>query len=1531
MLLMPDEDITFDYSTSTNTIRTFHYYVEALPETANTRPYSNRQFIPYNDNMGTVKHDFGLIYYNDDFFELNGFTRLAIATENGTNVTNTIQTARNGCEWNRNWNNELYFYYTRNSYTAEFKDSFNNDPIGTETILFEDTLEQHIPEPPEAPEGYEFTGWYADEACSTPVAFTQADADRYRASGKKYQDYVTMPAHNILIYAGWQTQWFKVEIDPNGGVLTGTQATWFWEPYNGDPIEEYKTVTRNYEPDVYGEYYYALRNRAYYRLNEEWDPAEDTTYRNAIIDGHCTRGAFYTTDLSLATDPMRYKEVEGAYRYLGWFEVDPVTGKETPFNFGTRILKNTFLKLHWKQLDTYYIAYHAGEGRIDELDSNEQTFEFLDADGYADHADVVVTRVAIAPEGKNFIGWQIQNDESETVYYPGQSFEFDSRFADHIAEIDEEGRVRTKRLITLNAVYREIGNAKIIYDPNGGTVDNRALSHAGGQDTGRAPQIYTDGTDTPLTSAYAISENRLIVSDLMNNAAVLLADGIGFTNNGYTFCGWSTTPDGQNGSFFRADSIRCYADTQEPLVLYAQWELRLCFDKNNSNAPDNSTGWGGNWTESGYAWNAADKQYYMTIRLGSIIRQPAYIPVSSRSNEMFRYWSLGRQTEVDSMEEPFDFPVRITQALADQYTVVYQDSSGNHARKLTLYGCWDELLRIPVHIVDTTNAVWEKHDDWLRYGVTDILLGNETILLENTADAEVYADPARTGDKHFAFACTAGNEAEDYLHVSDSRTIQALRYDPSDRQVKAKYSADDAWHVFDISETSPEAVYLVYYADRNIPISYMKFRTNRTLETVNPLSSSAPRQAEVSDTAYHLADHVTQPLAWAAGTNYQPTGYSFAVGELNAGNAAALHTISEASETDSQRPVLNIRNVWNGWVYTLDGETWQMSSYDRQLYVLYYQVKPCVVTLTEKTIGLPEDMDETFDYTIEFSTYCSQTVKRTYYYYSAYYNRYTPITGNSNYQSTVTTTESEEPLLNPNGTEIIQNLGLSDGQRESIVLLYTAPETQTGNYISTGNSISVNGWNYPVYYREVTDTQEAQKIKVTQDPEEYYLTSNDAPGGDSEYIGSCTGGDDPITITYINRHQLEKHIHLAIARNGILTHKPELRTADADIYAHIFGDTWDLTQIDAETFIHDPDGKYVFAETIAGYEDENGVITPTERGMNVESLSFGQLSEGVYGYYLNGDPAQPLNNLDIFLVYYERPTIQYLFRNPRDGTLLPIDPLTRNGSAFLRNGIPAAQNEMLSVTAERELLLAQISTPGNPAFLLPDLLDYGTQESMLDLTEIGIPHPDGTMETSRSEMLRLRFADDALQYAFTASDPLRAFDGEQIVYAIYRIRGYALTLSKSVVGDSAGGPEQYTFRIDSDMLSDGAYYIGGSTDADTVTASSHSITVNLKKGEEVTIYGLMQGDYIVTEETTGGFTMAASINGHSADVNGNRAALYLNTDTMLRITNIYPIPVTDAQDTAEPYRMVVSVLTALTALSVLLYRKRKMTHETASL
>ena len=226
-----------------------------------------------------------------------------------------------------------------------------------------------------------------------------------------------------------------------------------------------------------------------------------------------------------------------AYRYAGWYEIDPETGEETLYNFGEPVTHDTYLILHWKKIGTYLVSYNAvvtqnGEtlaGTIDGGDSNEMLFAELDADHYADNAEVVISRTAHAPEGYNFVGWTIRGDSSGTIYYPGQSFAFLSKYA----VVMPEGET-----IFLDAVYTRVSTAKIIYNANGGRIDRSALDYGAPVDAS-AP--------TPAESC-DLSAGTATIENLVNNSEIRLSSGGGFVMENATLAGWSTSPAFDPGS-----------------------------------------------------------------------------------------------------------------------------------------------------------------------------------------------------------------------------------------------------------------------------------------------------------------------------------------------------------------------------------------------------------------------------------------------------------------------------------------------------------------------------------------------------------------------------------------------------------------------------------------------------------------------------------------------------------------------------------------------------------------------------------------------------------------------------------------------------------------------------------------------------------------------------------------------------------------------------------------------------------------------
>ena len=96
---MPGENITFTHTTSSNSTRHFYYYVEALPGQG-TSTFDGKSFILYLH----LPNDFNYVYYNDDFFNLKGFTRYKITSTSGSTESHSADDS-----WSNKGNN---FYIT---------------------------------------------------------------------------------------------------------------------------------------------------------------------------------------------------------------------------------------------------------------------------------------------------------------------------------------------------------------------------------------------------------------------------------------------------------------------------------------------------------------------------------------------------------------------------------------------------------------------------------------------------------------------------------------------------------------------------------------------------------------------------------------------------------------------------------------------------------------------------------------------------------------------------------------------------------------------------------------------------------------------------------------------------------------------------------------------------------------------------------------------------------------------------------------------------------------------------------------------------------------------------------------------------------------------------------------------------------------------------------------------------------------------------------------------------------------------------
>ena len=221
MRLMPAENIVFHYYTSSNTVRTFYYYVEALDTDTDTRTFNGKQYVL----KYTQPNDFNIVFYNDDFWEIEGFTREAIAKSNDARVNLNANGNMSWTTINDDYggnNNQLYFYYTRNQYKINFISEGTHVTARSEKnddkVYYEGSLASYgqqadgswYYEPNNGMPGYFFDGWYLNEECSDELKFDFENA--------------TMPSHDITLYAKWSTLRTRVVLVPTPGNAQDSQV-----------------------------------------------------------------------------------------------------------------------------------------------------------------------------------------------------------------------------------------------------------------------------------------------------------------------------------------------------------------------------------------------------------------------------------------------------------------------------------------------------------------------------------------------------------------------------------------------------------------------------------------------------------------------------------------------------------------------------------------------------------------------------------------------------------------------------------------------------------------------------------------------------------------------------------------------------------------------------------------------------------------------------------------------------------------------------------------------------------------------------------------------------------------------------------------------------------------------------------------------------------------------------------------------------------------------------------------------------------
>lgn len=198
---MPGQDIDMTATQWSGRQYTWDYYLEALdgqaPSGQDTITVGGRTYYRYHRT--TVYGSNLSLTYEEDYFPITGFT----------------QRDRDVPDFDKNRYARLF--YTRNSYRIDFNTN-GGDPVPSATnILYEANISNK--QPANYIEGvttkilngqtYYFAGWYDNEALA----------------GEKFNFNQKMPAHDLLLYAKWDTKKVTVTFDVNGGTPEIEQQT----------------------------------------------------------------------------------------------------------------------------------------------------------------------------------------------------------------------------------------------------------------------------------------------------------------------------------------------------------------------------------------------------------------------------------------------------------------------------------------------------------------------------------------------------------------------------------------------------------------------------------------------------------------------------------------------------------------------------------------------------------------------------------------------------------------------------------------------------------------------------------------------------------------------------------------------------------------------------------------------------------------------------------------------------------------------------------------------------------------------------------------------------------------------------------------------------------------------------------------------------------------------------------------------------------------------------------------------------------
>jgi len=407
---MPAENIVFkgDILGGLNQIDCY-YYVQSLDENGVSYGNDGYKFVKRLSGDGFIRKRANIIYYDQDFVQMQGFTRYACDEALPLQEGASLQFANNrpiiGIK--TYLVEDVNFYYTRNKYTIKYYDGTyvdGNDNVQeeenlgllkeTDPIFFEADLSTYnkgagnwYDASDKAHSGYVLDGWYLDKKCTTPCTFDK------------------MPLNGMHVYAKWRKIQYRVFLHPNAG----TKAT---------------------DPSL------------------DWGGKQETSFRVSYMDhvsvptptrnGYRFLGWYLDPDLeeqvyikNILLDETMVKDYHKTGSNIDYTELDEWGVVKDPINSDVDrywITKKFDLWAKWSRVlhgsDTngMYVIYDADDGDTSVTAPADRT-------AHADNTKVVAAPApSNPPAGKEFKYWIVQRwngsdfVETDDTVKPGETF-----------------------------------------------------------------------------------------------------------------------------------------------------------------------------------------------------------------------------------------------------------------------------------------------------------------------------------------------------------------------------------------------------------------------------------------------------------------------------------------------------------------------------------------------------------------------------------------------------------------------------------------------------------------------------------------------------------------------------------------------------------------------------------------------------------------------------------------------------------------------------------------------------------------------------------------------------------------------------------------------------------------------------------------------------------------------------------------------------------------------------------------------------